>query len=82
MKSPKRGKFTEIMLFPPHYTWQFFAFLISREKERKISNFSRKSEKIAIKLKSDISTLVNYKKLGPYHMQITKVNWRLKVNCR
>ena len=82
MKSPKRGKFTEIMLFPPHYTWQFFAFLISREKARKITNFSRKSEKIARKLKNDISTLVNYKKLGPYHMQITKVNWRLKVNCR
>ena len=51
----------------PGYTWQFFAFLISREKERKITNFSRKCEKIAIKLKSDISTLVNYKKLGPYH---------------
>ena len=66
----------------PDYTWQFFAFLISCEKARKITNFSRKSEKIARKLKNDISTLVNYKKLGPYHMQITKVNWRLKVNCR
>ena len=64
------------------YTWQFFAFLISQEKARKVTNFLRKSEKIARKLKNDISTLVNYKKLGPYHMQITKVNWRLKVNCR
>ena len=50
-----------------HYTWQFFAFLISREKARKITNFLQKSEKIARKLKNDISTLVNYKKLGPYH---------------
>ena len=44
------------------YTWQFFAFLISCKKARKTTNFSRKSKKIARKLKNDISTLVNYKK--------------------
>ena len=33
----------------PDYTWQFFAFLISRKKARNFLNLSRKSEKNARK---------------------------------